>query len=166
VSVSGQLATATGAPVANQRVWLIERLVGQDAADVVAMGLTGNGGAVDLTSPALTHSARLRLVTAHGLRSAALTVVVVPTVNATVTAEGPVDDVAITTVGGNPGDTVVLQRHVSGGWQGLSTATLDGAGSASFSVPAPPKHPHRFRVVLLRTKAHAAARSGFVLSPV
>jgi hypothetical protein len=166
VSVLGHLATSDGTPVASQRVWLIERLVGQDSASEVAMGLTGADGSVSLTSPPLTHSARLRLVTAHRLRSAALTVVVHPTVAATVTAQGSTYAIAVTATGSNPGDEVSLQRHVRGGWQAVATAALDGSGDATFSLQAPAKRTLRYRVFLPRTRAHTYAQTRFVTPPV
>jgi hypothetical protein len=165
VSVFGHLATSSGAPVAHHRVWLLERLDGQDAVSEVAMGLTGADGSIVLTSPVLTHSARLRLVAGQGTRSAALNVVVEPSVTATVTAEGSTYSVLVATDGGSPGDTVLLQRRMNGGWQAMATAELDGSARATFSVPVPSKRTFRYRVILPRTQEHGYGETRFATPP-
>ncbi|HEX3824774.1 MAG TPA: hypothetical protein VHV79_09950 [Mycobacteriales bacterium] len=165
VSVLGHLATSTGAPVASTRVWLLERITGEDAVTQVAMGLTGADGSITLTSPVLSHNARFRLAAAHRLRSASLGVVVVPTVSAGVTAQGTSYSVRVSTSGGNAGDTVALEQRSNGRWQQVSTAALDGSGGATFSVPIPPKHDVHYRVILSRTQAHASAQASFVAPP-
>lgn len=165
MSVLGHLAASSGAPVANTRVWLLERITGQDAVTQVAMGLTGSDGSITLTSPVLSHNARFRLAAAHRLRSVSLGVVVVPTISAGVTAQGTSYSVHVSTSGGNPGDTVTLEQRTNGHWQQVSTEALDGGGGTSFSVPIPPKHSVHYRVILSRTQGHAAAQASFVAPP-
>ena len=107
VSVVGHLATSSGAPIANHRVWLIERLAGQSTASQV--GAWASPVWTDrstLVTPPLTHSVRLRLVTGQHVHSAAIGVVVMPTVTAVAVGAGHDYVVNVTTDGGDPGDTV------------------------------------------------------------
>jgi hypothetical protein len=161
VAVAGQLATSAGAPIANRRVWLIERLPGAAGASEVATGLTDATGSVDLMSPPLTQTARLRLVIGDGVRSAAVTVVVVPTLTATLTAEGGSYEVAVTTAGGQPGDVVTLQQRTPSGWVVAATGQLDTAATAAFTVPVPTTRAAHYRVLLARTSAHGFAMTRF-----
>jgi hypothetical protein len=165
VSVVGHLATSSGAPVPNQRIWLLERLTGQNTVSQVAMGLTGSDGSVALTSPALTQSARLRLVAGGQARSAALPVVVLPTLTATATANGSTYSITVTTDGGNPGDEVLLQIRTGNGWQPVSSTTLDGSGDAGFGVLTPAHRAAHYRVALARTPAHGYAETRVVVPP-
>jgi hypothetical protein len=161
VSVAGQLATSSGAPIANRRVWLIERSPGAGGASEVATGLTDSGGSVDLTSPPLTRTTRLRLVIGDGVRSAAVTVVVIPTMTATVTLQGSAYAVAVTTSGGEPGDVVTLQQRTPSGWVVAASGQLDTAATAAFTVPVPTTHAAHYRVLLPRTIAHGFAMTRF-----
>jgi hypothetical protein len=166
VAVIGRLANPSGAPMANQRVWLIERVRGQTTSSEIASGLTRADGSVELTTPPLAQSARLHLVAGQGIRSAAVAVVVVPTVSASLVAEGSTYTVTVTTDGGDPGDAVTLQRRTANGWTAVATAQLDASATANFSIPVPPKRALRYRVVLPRTPAHAAAITSFSAPPL
>jgi len=165
VTVFGHLATSGDAPVSGQEVWLLERPVGETGATQVASGTTGADGSVEMTSPALTHSVRVRLVTGTKVRSSAITVVVLPAVEVAVQAAGPGYDVSVTTNGGDPGDSVVLQQRKGGEWVQVAATALDGSDGADFSVPIPAKHKGHYRVVLARTTAHGYAATRFTVGP-
>jgi hypothetical protein len=165
VSIEGQLATSGGAPVVDRRVWLIERLAGQQAATEVAMDVTGSDGSVDLSTPPLTHSVRLHLVVGQGVHSAAVRVVVTPTISASTAVQGSSYVVSVTTDGGDPGDNVTLQRRTVAGWVSVATAQLNTTGGAMFSVPVPAKRTQRYRLLLPRTQAHGFATTRFVTPP-
>jgi hypothetical protein len=166
VSVVGQLATPTGAPVSNRRVWLIERLIGQGTASEVASGLTSADGSVELTTPPLTQSVRLRLVVGAGVHSSDVTVVVVPTISAATTLAGSTYTVSVATEGADQGDTVTLQRRTASGWAAVATTQLNSAAGAYFSVPVPVKRTARYRIVLPRTPSHGSAVTRFAVAPV
>lgn len=166
VSVVANLATSSGAPIANHRVWLIERLTGQSTASQIAMGVTGTDGSVVLDAANLTHSARLRVLAGQGVRSAPVLVTVVPTMSASISVQGPNYEVAVTTDGGDPGDIVTLEQRVPGGWEGVTTTQLDSTGGAAFQVPAPDKRAAHYRIVLRRTQAHASVTTRFAAPPL
>jgi hypothetical protein len=150
-----------------QTVWLLERLAGQSALNEVAMGTTNTAGTVELDSPVLTQSVRLRLATDPKLRSAALPVVVVPTMSVAVQATSTpgISSVEVTTSGAQPGDPVLVQLHTPSGWVNETAVTLDAEGSATFQVPTPPKRPAHYRAVLQHTVEHAYAVTPFVIEP-
>jgi hypothetical protein len=165
VTVFGHLAASSGAPVAGQEVWLLDRPVGERGASQVASGTTGADGSVAMISPALSHSGRVRLVTGTKVRSSPITVVVLPAVEVAVQAAGPSYTVNVTTNGGDPGDSVVLQRRKGGAWMQVAATALDGSAGADFRVPIPSKRNGRYRVVLARTAAHGYAATRFTVSP-
>jgi hypothetical protein len=165
VTVYGQLATSTGQPVAGQDVWLLDRTAGQAGAMQVASGVTGSDGSVTLTSPALSHTTRLRLVTGTKVRSAALTVIVQPTVTAAVTPQGAVTTIRVDTSGADPGDTVAIQIRRGGGWREVAANQIDGSGGATFGVPTPVEHAAHYRAILGRTKGHGSAITRFTVPP-
>jgi hypothetical protein len=165
VTVFGQLSTPTGAPVAGQQVWLLERLVGTPGLVQVASGTTAANGSLELSSPALAHTARLRLVTGTRVRSSAITVVVLPTLQVAVQTTGSTSSIAVTTNGGDPGDTVTLEQRTRGDWLEVGTNALDGSGAANFNVLAPSKRPGHYRMILNHTQAHGQAVTRFTIAP-
>jgi hypothetical protein len=164
VTAYGHLATSTGEPVSGQQVWLLERTAGQAGVSQVASGTTGADGSVQLASPALAHSARLRLVTDSKVRSAAIAVIVTPTITPTVTQGGTSDSIHLST-NADPGDTITLQIRSGGSWHEFASNQLDGSGGATFGVTAPTKHPEHFRAILPRTRGHGFATARFTVPP-
>jgi hypothetical protein len=129
------------------------------------MGVTGANGSVELTTPPLAHTVRLRLVAGQGVHSAPVRVVVMPTLSASTAVQGSSYVVSVTADGGDPGDNVTLQRRTAAGWIDVATAALDTTGGAMFTVPAPPKRTVRYRLLLPRTQAHGFAMARFVTPP-
>lgn len=167
VTVAGQLASPDGSPAAGQQVWLLERQVGAAGVSQVATGTTQADGRISLTTPPITHSVRLRLVTESKLRSAAIGVRLQPTIMATVShSSGAGADAAIliATTGAAPGDSVTIEQQAVGGWRAVATNELDGTGMARFAVTSPTGRPDRYRAVLPRSPAHRAAVIRFVVT--
>jgi hypothetical protein len=166
VSVIGHLATSSGAAIVNHQVWLIERLAGANTASEIASGVTGSDGSVTLTATDLTRSVRLRLVVGQGVHSAAVPVIVMPTVSVALSVSGSSYVASVTTDGGQPGDTVELQRRTVSGWVAVTSGPLDSTGGVAFSVQAPVKRTEHYRVVLPRTRAHGFATARFATPPL
>ena len=167
VNVYGQVSAASGAPIAGQTVWLLQRLAGQHSLSEVASGTTNAQGTVELDSPVLTQSVRLRLATDPRLRSASLPVIVVPTISVAVQASSTpgMSSVEVTTSGAQPGDDVVVIVRGPTGWRLQTQTQLDAQGATTFEVPTPPKRSAHYRVVLSRTPEHSRAVAPFLVEP-
>jgi hypothetical protein len=165
VTVYGHLATSAGEPIAGQQVWLLERTADQPGPMQVASGSTGADGSVTLTSPPLSHTARLRLVTGTKARSAAIAVVVRPTISATVTPQGASTSIRVNTNGADPGDTVAIEIRAASGWQDVAANQVDSSGGATFGVSTPSRRADRYRAILTRTKGHGSAVTRFRVPP-
>jgi 5-hydroxyisourate hydrolase-like protein (transthyretin family) len=161
VTAYGRLATADGDPIAGVDVWLLERVAGGSGASEVASATTGADGTVSITTPPLTRSVRLRLVTDTKVDSAAIAVIVEPTVTVTVTPEGETSSVRIDTTGGDPGDTVNVEIRRAGGWQRFVSTQLDGDGGATIGVTNPQQRADHYRAVLPMTAGHGYAETRF-----
>jgi hypothetical protein len=165
VTAYGQLATSAGAPVAGEEVWLLERVAGDSGVSEVASGTTGTDGSVTLSTPALSHSVRLRLVTAGKVRSAAIAVIVAPTLTVTTTPSGQQTSIRIDTQGGDVGDTVNVEIRRGGVWQAFASNQLDGTGGATIEVTTPTGRPDRYRAILPPTTGHGYAATRFTVLP-
>jgi hypothetical protein len=164
VTVYGQLAAADGSPVADGQVWLLQRLVGQPGLSEIGSATTDDNGSVTFTTPPLLQNVRLRLITESKLSSVSVSVVVVPTIHVSVAQQGRSATISVGSVGGNDGDTVDLDRHISLGWIPVGSASLDANGAADFDVQSPTHGQVHYRVRLLRTRAHPAVALRFAIS--
>jgi hypothetical protein len=163
VTVYGQLSTSEGDGVPGQEVWLLERQAGDPGVSQVDSATTGSDGSVTLQTPALSRSARLRLVTQDKVLSAWIAVIMRATLTASVSSDGTTSTIRIATDGAEPGDMVDIQKHVPGGWQDVAANQLDSSGGATFGVPTPAKRPAHYRAVLRRTPNHAYAATRFLV---
>jgi hypothetical protein len=164
VTLSGRLTTRSGAAVADRRVIAQWRPAGQHQRwSPIGSARTDSGGYVTFTTPALSRSTRLRLKAPHRrVHSPVSTVIVVPTVEASVSRNGKFYDVSITSTGLQPGDTVILARRLHGHRTVVGRVSVDGSGTARLTI-AVPKHKNvTYHVLTRRTVSHAAARTTFV----
>lgn len=109
-----------------------------------------------LPTPVLDHTAVYRLRTG-GVTSERWRVVLVPTLQATVTAGDPAD-IAVAATGGTAGDRVSLLRPVDGKLVVVVRTTLAADGTAHFQV-TPGERTTRYVVRLPPTAEHGAARA-------
>jgi len=174
VTLSGELTTAGGAPVPDHQVTAYEKATGGGEFTELGTGTTDQNGDVSFGVPPINHNVRLVLRTDdhgvrstgdHGVQSTTVTVIEVPTVSAAVIANGSIVNIGVSTVGATPGDTVTLLRRQQGAWLAAGQAQLDSNGAASFGVPPASGRRVRYRVVLERTPAHAAASVGCSVVP-
>jgi hypothetical protein len=166
LTVNGHLASADGTPVAGRRVILLERLAGEPGWRRLGTPVeTSASGAVTFSVPAVQHNVRLVLRARPHLRSAVQEVVVTPVIHVQVapSARGASSTaVTVSVTGGEPGDVVVVrQEGASSGQRG----TLDGSLSATFTVPVSQHSVIHYRVLVPRTKAHAAHSLPFYVPP-
>ncbi len=164
VTFSGRLTTSTGAPVPHHRVVVFERATGAGQFSKLGTGDTDTNGEVSFGVPALTHNVRL-VLRAGRVHSPVVTVVEVPTLSIAVTPAGISDDVTVSTNGATAGDAVVLLIRRHGQWLRVRSGQLDATGTWSFTVPAPQRRAAGYRVLLKRTRAHAAGSAGFRAPP-
>jgi hypothetical protein len=166
VTAYGKVANPDGSPVAGMQVWLLERVAGTTGVSQVAAGTTGADGAVALTTPPLTHSVRLRLVTDAKVRSASIGVTIQSTIMATVANNGTSASVRIVTTGAALGDSVAIEERIDGAWQLVAANQLDESGAALFAVDLPTGHrADHYRAVLRRSSAHGGAVTTFLVDP-
>ena len=149
VTVSGAVAGEDGSALPNHRVALLGRTPGHPGWALLATGHTGEDGAVALSTPPLEHSLFLRLRTGNRVKSDPVRVAVVPTVGVS-HADGIL---SVTTIGGQAGDTVLLQRWRQGQLVRIARTELDASGSASFAVE-PKKKQVRYVALLKGSKLH------------
>lgn len=165
VTAYGKVANPDGSPVAGLQVWLLERMAGTAGVTQVAAGTTGADGSVALTTPPLTHSVRLRLVTESKAKSASIGVTVAATIMATVGHDGTTASIRIATTGASPGDSVAIEQRIDGAWQSVAANQLDASGGALFAVEAPTgRRPDHYRAVLRRSSAHGGAITTFLVA--
>lgn len=164
VTAYGKVANPDGSPVAGVQVWLLERMAGTTGVSQVAAGATGADGSVALTTPPLTHSVRLRLVTESKVRSASIGVTLQSTIMATVAHDGATASIRIATTGASTGDSVAIEQRIDGAWQLVAANQVDSSGSALFSVDAPTGRPAHYRAVLRRSSAHSGAVTTFLVA--
>jgi hypothetical protein len=163
VTMSGRLTTSSGAAVPDRRVVVQSRPAGAHQKwSLVAATTTNSAGDVTIGVPGLSRTTRLRLRAPRGVHSAVATVVVVPTLQASVSRAGEKDDVTVTSTGLQPGDTLVVARRLRGRHTVVARVTVDSTGNASFTVGVPPKRDVTFHVLVRRSAAHAAAATTFV----
>jgi hypothetical protein len=162
VTLSGTVTSASGEPVPEEQVVAQSRPAGQGQPWArVGSGSTDSDGAVSIDVPALSRTTRLRLVATHGVHSVPATVVVVPSIAATVSPDGNRYAVTITSSGLQPGDTLIVGRRLRKVVRRLS---VDSAGTAAFFVGVPPRHDVTFAVRARPTASHAAATTSFIAS--
>lgn len=162
VTVAGFLVDQDGRPMRNRAVRLVGRSTGQPWTRV-ATGRTDAEGRVSLQTAPLDRSTGLRLSTPQGVRSAAVRVVVVPAVTASVARAEGTTTVSVTVRGGQAGDTVVLLRRQGKKLVEVGRAQLDSAGTATFAFPTPDRT-RRFVVRIPATSLHASAQAGGVVA--
>jgi hypothetical protein len=163
VTMSGRLTTSSGAAVPDRRVVVQSRPAGkQQGWSPVGSARTDSAGDVTIDVPALSRTTRLRLKAPRRVHSSVATVVVVPTIGASVSRDGDSDDVAVTSAGLQPGDTIVVVRRLRGHRTVVQRLSVDGSGNAHFSVAAPRKRDVTFHLLTRRTASHAAAKASFV----
>jgi hypothetical protein len=163
VTVSGQLTTSSGAPVPDRRVVVQTRPAGQHQRwSVVASARTDSSGDVTLDVPGLSRTTRLRLKAPHRVHSSVSTVVVLPTLAASITRDGNRYAVTVSSSGLQPGDTLNVVRRHRGHRLVVHRVTVDGSGDAGFTIRVPRRRDVTFRVVTRHTKSHAGARTTFV----
>jgi hypothetical protein len=163
VTMSGRLTTNSGAAVPGRRVVAQSRPAGQHQGwSVVGSARTDASGEVTIDVPAVGRTTRLRLKASHRVHSSVATVVVVPTVSASVSRDGDRYDVTVTSDGLQPGDQIVVVRGLGRHRTVVERLAVDGSGSTSFSVAVPRKRNVTFRVHTPRTSSHAAAKTSFV----
>jgi hypothetical protein len=163
VTMSGRLTSSSGAAVPGRRVVVQSRPAGQHQHwSPVGSARTDSSGDVTIDVPALSRTTRLRLAAPRHVHSPAATVVVVPTMAASLTRDGKHYDVNVTSDGLQPGDTIVVVRRVRGRRTVVDRVAVDGSGNAGFSVAVPPKRAVTFQVLTRRTASHASAKTSFV----
>lgn len=164
VQVIGALSDASGQPVGDHHVAIFARVSG-GSAELLSSGQTAADGSVQFQTAGLSSSAQLVLRAGGGVHSAAVRVVVVPTMSAAVTQGSARDDVSISTQGAQPGDSLTVYEKEAAGWVAVDSLTLDGSGLASFSATPAPKRVVRYRVVLPASRDHAGCSVAFVTQP-
>jgi hypothetical protein len=162
VVLSGRL-TRGDATLAGRTVYAAELPAGTSTWRRVASGVTASDGTIALTVPALSTNVRLRLVTAQGVSSRQVAVVVVPTLTTSAARAGNDVVVTVTADGGRPGDTVRLVRRDGDAWTLVSSTTLSGDSTAQFTVPGPADTRVRYQVRLPATGVHGASFVEFVV---
>jgi hypothetical protein len=163
LTVHGKLTSRDGSPAANRRVELIARAVG-DTRHRIGVGRTDASGQVTISGPTAQRNMHLVLRAGRHVHSQVQRVVVVPIIHVQVppTARGATSAVVTMSVtGGQPGDTVVIRNAAGGSKQ----VTLNGSSAASFTVPVSPSQTLHYRVVVLRTSAHAEHSLPFYVPP-
>jgi hypothetical protein len=163
--VSGRL-TYHGHPEAGVRIRLLEQRAGSGGWVLAGSGVTGGHGWVRVGVPHVTRNVTFRLAGANGVRSASVSVTVIP--HASLWRAAPAEAGTFRLVAqsrfGDPGDTVVLQERSGGSWQDVATATLGPDHRASFDLPAS-QSGHSYRAQLQATSAHGASLSAPVFVP-
>jgi hypothetical protein len=163
VTLSGRLTTSSGAGVPDRRVVAQWRPPGQhERWSAIGTADTDSAGDVSISTPGLSRTSRLRLKAPHRVHSAVSTVIVVPTVEASIVRNGKQYDVTITSSGLQPGDIVVVARRARGHRTVVARVGVDGSGSASVTVAVPKRKDVTFKVRTRRTAAHAAATTTFI----
>lgn len=165
VVIDGQL-TRSGSGVAGVAVTLREHKAGRPGWKVAGSAQTNTDGNVAVTVSALTTNAAFRL-TAAGVHSPAVHVVVIPQVSIVLTAgpRGLRDRVNVSTDYARPGNRVVLQVQTASGWTTLRQKRLSPAGLTHFFVNGNRRQHQALRVVLLATARHGPAISNSVTVP-
>jgi hypothetical protein len=162
----GAVTDASGQPVADYDVSLLERATGGGSTEMVATSQSAADGSVQFTTPQLTRTVQLILRAGTSVRSAPVRVVVVPTISAAVTQSGSADQVSISVEGAQADDAVSVYQREQGNWVLVQSLTLSASGAAGFSATPDPTEPIHYRAELAATSAHAAATVGFVTPPV
>ncbi len=164
VMVRGLVRAAGGAPLPGHEVVLQVR--GPDGWSALGSATSDAFGTVAIPTPAAQRTAVYRL-RAGPATSGRWRVVLVPALTATVTpgqTEGQPTGIAVTTLGGQAGDTLVLLRRVDGDLVPVLQTQLDSAGAAQFQV-SPGKRTTAYVVRLPATNAHGAAHVPVAVPP-
>jgi hypothetical protein len=163
VTLSGRLTTRSGAAVPDRRVIAQWRPAGQHQRwSPIGSARTDSSGNVAFSTPALSRTTHLRLKAPHRVHSLVSTVIVVPTVEASISRNGKSYEVTITSSGLQPGDTVVVARRLRGHHTVVGRVGVDGSGTARLSIAVPKRKNVTFHVLTRRTPSHAAAATTFV----
>jgi hypothetical protein len=166
VTISGQLLTATGTPVVDREVALVDHFPGQPGWKRFEALPTTITGDVSFTVPDLVRNARFALRAGGRVHSTIVHVAVMPTITPSVAqAEdgARTTTVTVTVVGAQTGDVVVLNRY--GTHRITRIAELGATGQATFTIPVPLQRTVHYRLFVRRTAAHTAAGAWFVISP-
>jgi 5-hydroxyisourate hydrolase-like protein (transthyretin family) len=163
VTVSGVVTASDGRPLRNRVVGLVGRSAKKSWAKL-ATAKTDRNGRVELQTPALSQTTDLQLRTAHQVRSAVVRVVVLPTLDASLTQASGTSTVVVTVQGGQPGDTVSVYRRKAGKNVKVGAAQVDANGTAVFSLTTP-QHPVRFVFKLPADRHHGQAQTSLTVGP-
>ena len=154
-AISGTVTSVSGAVLPGHTVVLLRRgpatrwrRVGHAVSD--------SAGHVTIPTPAISATARFRLHTDHGARSASWRIVAVPSVAVAAQRDGSRVSIAVTTTGARAGDTVVLFRVGAAGRVRLQHTTVSAEGRAAFSPRARATRT-TYVVRLPATRFHGAA---------
>lgn len=158
MTITGVVTSSDGHPLRNRVVRLVAHPYGGRWVAVTS-GRTNGTGRILLQSQALEANTGLRLVTANRVRSPITRVVVVPVITPTLTQSGGTSTLAISVLGGQPGDVLAVYRRHNGANVLVGTVHLDANGSAVYSFPTP-KHSVRMILRLPATHAHAETQTG------
>lgn len=161
LTVSGKLTAADGTAIANRRVVLVDRVVGETGRQRVGSARTDASGEVTISGPSVQRNLRLLLRAGRGVRSQVERVVVVPLIHVEVPAT-PAGATAVTVSvavsGAQAGDVVILRGP---GARDGRRGTLDGSLATTFTVPVSQTSALHYRVFVPRTNAHAAHALAF-----
>ncbi|MDX6197026.1 MAG: hypothetical protein QOJ79_177 [Actinomycetota bacterium] len=162
VVLAGRLTRGTE-PLPGHTIYAAELPAGESTWRRVSSGQTGSDGTISLTVPPLTRNVRLRLVTAQGLVSRQVAVVVVPKLTATSARSGNERVVTIHADGGRPGDELVLLRRDGTAWTRIASSSLASDSTGQFVVPGPGAAPVHYLVRLVATARHTASLVQFAV---
>lgn len=155
VTVSGRLTDIDGNPIANRRVVLIERIMGEPGRNRIGSSLTSSDGQVAIAGPNAQRNLRL-LLRSGRIHSPVQRIVVTPILHVEVPAApagATTVTVAVSVGGAQPGDVVVIR---GAGARDGRRATLDDTLQATFTLPVSQSQALHYRAAIKRTKSHAA----------
>jgi hypothetical protein len=155
--------TDGGHPAGGARLTLTELAADRSTWRVVAQAVTGAAGRADFVVPSLTTNASFLASGPGQVTSAALSIVVIPSVSVTFAPGGRGQSglLRVSAPLANAGDVAELEVFASGQWQVTRSRRLHKAGQTAFSVVTR-KISVTYRVVLVATAKHGQS----VSSPV
>ncbi|MBV9293130.1 MAG: hypothetical protein JO222_11825 [Frankiales bacterium] len=165
--LTGRLTTSDGRPVAGHHVFAFEHVAGSPGWQRHAIRKTGDDGTVVFGTGLLDHTTVFVLRVGHGVHSAPIRVIVIPTLTPSLspTADGKSYLVDVPTNGGDPGDTLVLLRRQNGRLVQIASAQLDGNAHAAFIIHRPLKRQVHYLLRLRPTRRHGLGQQPFVVQP-
>jgi hypothetical protein len=152
--VTGRVTTANRSPVPNRRVVL--QVHGPAGWRQLVVARTGSDGSVDLATPPLQRTTKVRL-RVGALHSAAWRIVTQPTLTASAQTAAGASTVTATAAGAQAGDRVLLLTRRDGALVQEGQGRLDDHGAVTFGLTAPDVD-RTYVVQLPATAAHAATQ--------